>query len=94
LYPQPFPSVKLAGLQKLTRYLRPVNLFLTLKDGRVVLVSEYEADKLAPVPQHFHKSKQATLQHLCMVVDPGKNGEALGGMFGYKCSRFAQIVLR
>jgi hypothetical protein len=65
--------------QTLTHYLRPVNAFLTLKDGRVVLLSEYEADKLLPLWHNTSTSrKHATLQHFWMVMDPDKKQRGFG----------------
>lgn len=52
---------------KLDNYLRLVNIMLIVPDGRVVLVSEYEAENLLPYWWSAVKPK-ATLQHLCLAV--------------------------
>ncbi|CAB9529821.1 Protein of unknown function (DUF3645) [Seminavis robusta] len=49
-------------------YLRPVNAFLCFPDGSIVLISDYEADKLLP---HWWKVQQSSpnvkLQHLTLA---------------------------
>jgi hypothetical protein len=66
-----------------------VNTILTLKSGRVVLLSEYEADKLLPIWRKTSKRRKCpTLQHLCTVVN-SKN--QLG--FGRDCGSLDPSVL-
>jgi hypothetical protein len=55
----------------LSLYLRPVNAMLVMPDGRVVLVSAYELDKLKLLPEWWVASSQnpkAILQHLFTSV--------------------------
>lgn len=69
--------------QNPSRFLRSVNTILAASDGRVVLISEYETDKLLPIWwainennsytfQQYYRTSQKTcpmiLQHLSMVV--------------------------
>ena len=55
-------------------YLRPVNAFLMIPGGRVVLVSEYETDKLLPhwwalrTGKVFNTKGKVQLCHLSMVM--------------------------
>ena len=66
---------------------------LTLKDGRVVLLSEYEADKLLPLWRNPTSPRHATLQHLCMVVD-SKNRRGFGrNSISLDASVFTSLVL-
>jgi hypothetical protein len=64
----------------LAHYLRPVNTILTLEDARVVLLSEYEADKLLPLWRSSTLRTYPTLLHLCMVVN-SKNQLGFGRDF-------------
>ena len=65
-----------AGTQNTNLYVRPVNALLCLEDGRVVLISEYELDKLLPYWREAEKPK-ATLHHLCLIETGGGFGKEI-----------------
>jgi hypothetical protein len=56
--------------QQMSCYLRPVNAMLVLPDGRVVLLSAYELDKLLPLwwRRESEDTPKAILQHLYTSV--------------------------
>lgn len=60
------------------KYLRPVNAMLRLPDGRVVLISEYETDKLLTHWWGKIGEPKAILHHLCMAVHETAFGKDAG----------------
>ncbi|CAB9504630.1 Protein of unknown function (DUF3645) [Seminavis robusta] len=58
-------TIKTAG-QGSDFYLRPVNSFLSLPTGKIVLISDYEAERLLPYWYKAKNSSRIRLQHLAL----------------------------
>lgn len=59
-------SLSSNAAKDLSSFLRPVNAMLVTHDGKVVLISAYELDKLLPIWWRVGRQKpKAVLQHLC-----------------------------